>query len=83
MEGLTVEGSRSSTLIKVGQIGNDRPIETVTERWYSPDLQVVVMTHSRDPRSGVSIFRLTDIRRAEPDASLFTVPAGYKIEASK
>ncbi len=83
MEGLTVEGSRSSTLIAAGQIGNDRPIETVSERWYSPDLQVVVMTHSHDPRSGDTVFRLTDIRRAEPDASLFTIPAGYRIEAGK
>ena len=80
MEGLTVEGKGSSSIIPVGQIGNNRPIETTTERWYSPDLQVVVMTRSNDPLTGETVFRLTEIRRAEPDPSLFVIPAGFNIE---
>jgi hypothetical protein len=28
---------------------------------------------------GESTFRLTNIQRAEPDATLFQVPAGYKV----
>jgi hypothetical protein len=82
MEGLTVEGTRTSSIIPAGQIGNDRPIETTTERWYSADLQVVVMTRSHDPRTGETVFRLTEIRRAEPAASMFVIPAGFHIEPS-
>lgn len=80
VEGLTVEGTRTSSIIPAGQIGNDRPIETTTERWYSPDLQVVVMTRSNDPRTGETVFRLTEIQRAEPAASMFVIPAGFNIE---
>lgn len=79
VEGLDADGSRTSTIIPTGQIGNDRPIQIIFERWYSPELQVVVMTHTLDPRSGEISFHLTNIRRAEPDHSLFVVPAGYRV----
>ena len=35
MEGVEVEGTRSTITIPVGQIGNDRPINIISERWYS------------------------------------------------
>jgi hypothetical protein len=79
MEGVSSEGERSTSTIDVGAIGNDRPISSVSERWYSPELQVNVMTLKSDPRTGQETFRLTNIHRAEPDASLFQVPAGYQI----
>ena len=55
-------------------MGNERPIEIVSERWYSPDLQVVVMTQHSDPRFGETSYRLTNIDRSEPAKSLFEVP---------
>lgn len=79
MEGVEVEGSRRVTTIPEGEIGNERPIETVTEKWYSPELKVYVMTKHTDPRFGETTYRLTNIRRGDQDASLFQVPAGYKI----
>ena len=33
----------------------------------------------KDPRSGDSSYRLTNINRSEPSASLFEVPADYRI----
>jgi hypothetical protein len=79
MEGVGAQGERQTRTIEAGAIGNDRPIQIVSEHWYSPDLQMDVMTRHSDPRTGEEITRLININRAEPDPSLFQVPAGYQI----
>jgi hypothetical protein len=79
MEGVPVKGVRMTHTIPAGQIGNDRPITIVTEVWTSPDLETVVYSKRSDPRMGEQTFRLTEIVRAEPNPSLFTVPADFKI----
>jgi hypothetical protein len=79
IEGIEAEGARTTITIPAGEIGNERPIEIISERWYSPELQTVVMTKHSDPRFGETVYRLTNISRTEPDASLFQVPADYKI----
>jgi hypothetical protein len=79
MEGLQVTGVRTTRTIPVGEIGNEKPIAIVTEVWTSPDLKTVVYSKRSDPRMGEQIFKLTNITRAEPDASLFTVPADFRV----
>lgn len=79
IEGVEAEGTRNTVAIPAGEIGNERPIEIVFERWYSPELQVVVMTRHSDPRFGETTYRLTNINRSEPARSLFEVPADYKV----
>jgi hypothetical protein len=83
IEGVNAEGSRTTTTIEAGAIGNDRPIQIVSERWYSPELQTVLMTKTTDPRMGESAFSLTNVHRGEPGAYLFQVPAGYTIADRK
>ena len=78
--GVEAEGTRTTMTIPAGQIGNERPIEIINERWYSPELQIVVMTKHIDPRFGENTYRLANIDRTEPARSLFEVPAGYRIE---
>ncbi len=80
VEGVECEGTRSVTTIPAGAIGNERPIETVRESWYSPELRMMVMTKQTDPRFGESTYRVTNISRSEPDASLFEVPSEYTIK---
>ncbi len=80
IEGVEAEGTRSIITIAVGQIGNDRPIEIVSERWDSPALQTVVLSKHSDPRIGQNTYRLTNINRSEPPHSLFEVPSDYTIE---
>ena len=80
IEGVEAEGTRTTVTIPAGAIGNERPIQIVSERWYSPDLQLVVMTRHSDPRFGETTYRLTNINRAEPDRTLFEVPAGYTVK---
>jgi len=40
IEGVEAEGTRTTLTIPAGEIGNERPIEIVSERWYSPELQL-------------------------------------------
>lgn len=80
IEGVEAEGTRTTITIPAGEIGNDRPIEIVNERWYSPELQLVVMSKHSDPRSGETTYKLTNINRSEPSKSLFEVPAGYTVK---
>ncbi len=80
VEGVNAEGTRITHTIPAGQIGNDLPIDVVTESWYSPDLQIVVMTKTSDPRFGDTVYRLTNIIRSEPSHSLFEVPSDYTIQ---
>ncbi len=79
MEGVQVTGVRTTQTIAAGKIGNDRPISIVTEVWTSPELKTIVLSKRNDPRMGELTFKLTNIQRAEPDPSLFTVPSDFKI----
>jgi hypothetical protein len=79
MEGLAVEGTRTTVTIPAGQIGNERPIDIVSERWFSQDLKVLMMSRQSDPRFGETTYRLTNITRSEPAPQLFEIPADFKI----
>jgi hypothetical protein len=80
IEGVEAEGTRRKVTIAAGEIGNERALEIVSERWYSPELQLVVMTRHSDPRFGETTYKLTNINRAEPAKSLFEVPSDYTIK---
>ena len=82
-DGVRADGKRTTRTIPAGAIGNEKPIAIVSERWFSPDLNVVVMTRNLDPRSGESVYRLTNIKRGEPSADLFKVPADYKVRSEE
>jgi hypothetical protein len=81
IEGLRVEGVRRTTTIPVGTIGNERPIVVTSDQWTSPDLKVLVLSESNDPRTGTSTYKLVNVKRGEPPASLFQVPADYTVVA--
>lgn len=80
ISGLVCEGTRVTAEIPAGQIGNDRAIQIVTEEWYSPELQTMVMTRTQDPMHGETLYRLVNVKRGEPDKSLFEVPPGYTVK---
>lgn len=83
MEGVEVEGARVTVTIPAGEVGNTRPLEIIDEAWYSPALQISLMTKHYDPRSGETTYRLTNLKRNEPDRALFEVPDGYTISVKK
>jgi len=80
IEGLNATGTRTTTTIPAGQVGNAQELKIISEQWFSDELQVLVMTKHRDPRSGETIYRLRNVLRAEPDPSLFTLPADYTVQ---
>jgi hypothetical protein len=80
IEGVIAKGTRVTTTLAVGKIGNDRPITIVHESWFSPELQAVVLSETKDPLSGDITYRLTNIQRANPPASLFEVPSDYNVQ---
>jgi hypothetical protein len=80
--GVAANGSRVTTTIPAGSIGNDQPIEIVSEQWLSPDLQVLVLTKHNDPRTGETTYHLNNIVRAEQARSLFEVPSDYTLQQS-
>ena len=83
IEGVSATGTRETSTIEAGSMGNDRPIQITSERWYSPELQLEVKSVRNDPRMGQTTHTLTNISRAEPDASLFKVPSDYKLDEGK
>jgi TonB family protein len=80
IEGVEAEGTRTTITFPAGMMGNERPINIVSERWYSPELQTVVMTKHSDPRFGETSYRLTNINRGEPARTLFEVPSDYAVK---
>lgn len=77
MEGLETQGTGTTTVFPAGAFGNERPIETVSEIWFSPALHTAVLTKRIDPRIGEMVTRLTNISLEEPDPLLFQIPADY------
>jgi hypothetical protein len=77
--GLETVGMRETTVIPTGSFGNNSPILTKREFWYSPQLGVNLISKVQDPRSGEQNFEVSDIAVGEPEAKLFAVPSGYKV----
>jgi len=79
LEGVTATGTRMVSTIPAGAIGNEQPIETTSERWFSPALQVIVKSTHSDPRIGLTTESLQNLTRAEPNPSLFQLPGDYVV----
>jgi len=77
-DGVRAEGKSTVWTIAAGTLGNKNAILITSESWYAPDLKVTVYSRYHDPRTGESIYRLANIRRAEPARDLFTIPAEYE-----
>jgi len=79
VNGVPARGTRVTTVVHAGAIGNDREFRSVSERWFSPDLNLIVKSVSTDPRFGSTTYELTNISRLSPAPYLFQVPADYEI----
>ena len=78
--GVSAEGTRYTRTIPAGQIGNDQPIVSVSESWYSPELQTVVMRTHSDPRFGSFTYALSNVQRQEQPSEKFAVPSDYTVK---
>jgi hypothetical protein len=82
IEGLRVEGTRRTTTLAPGAIGNERAIVVISEEWMSPELKTLVLSEHSDPRTGTSTYKLVNVKRGDPPASLFQVPADYTVQTA-
>jgi len=78
VNGVTATGTRVVRVIPVGALGNEKPITSTLEEWKSAELGIPVRITAKSSLGGTLTYELRDLQRAEPDASLFTVPTGYK-----
>jgi hypothetical protein len=81
--GIHATGTRVTTTIPAGKMGNEQPIQVTSESWYSPDLKVTVMTKHNDPWAGEMKTQFINVNPSEPDHSMFTVPSDYKVVDDK
>lgn len=79
IEGVEAEGTRTTVTIPAGQIGNEKAFDIVSERWYSAELQMTVLSRHSDPRTGENVYKITNVNRSEPLRSMFEVPADYTV----
>jgi hypothetical protein len=77
IEGVRVDGERTTWTIEAGRMGNEEPIVITRDVWTSPELLLTVQSREFDPRSGETTYRLGKLRRGEPDPALMKVPADY------
>ena len=77
--GVEVHGTRFTTTVPAGQMGNDRPIDTTQESWTAPGLGLELRAVRDDPRSGKTTREVQSLDLGEPPISMFQPPEGYKM----
>jgi hypothetical protein len=79
MENVTAHGNRLTRTIPAGVSGTGKDVVIVDEYWYSDELHMNMLTKHSDPRTGVQVLTITQLKREEPNAGMFEVPSGYKV----
>lgn len=77
--GMETQGTRETTTINAGAIGNDKPIVITKEFWFSPQLKLNLMVKREDPRSGSQTFTATNLVTGDPQPMLFEIPKGFQL----
>lgn len=80
IEGFTATGTRRTHTLAAGAIGNERPIVSVSESWFSPELKTTLLWKQDNPQSGQRISKVVNIQTAAPDPLLFQAPADYTVK---
>lgn len=83
INGISAQGTRTTITIPAGQIGNDREIKVVSERWFSPDLQMLIKSSNKDPRFGETTYQLTNVLQGAQDPTLFQIPSDFTVNGLK
>jgi hypothetical protein len=79
IDGQSVIGTRETTTTSAGALGNDHPLVSTREFWYSAELQTNLAVTRDDPREGKQVIRLKGLSVSEPNPELFKVPIGYTV----
>lgn len=79
MNGVELTGLRRERTIPAEASGTGKPIVITDDFWYAPQLFVYLIIRHDDPRTGEQMVAVSEIDRHEPDATIFAVPADYKV----
>jgi hypothetical protein len=81
LDGMTVRHGRrrQSTTYPAQSTGLGHSTTTISDYWFSPELQAFLLVKQVGPDATVHTLQLRDISRLEPAAALFTVPRGYHV----
>jgi hypothetical protein len=80
IEGFTVSLMRHTRTVPAGEKGNDKPLISTNESWYSKDLAIALLTTTENPESGKFVHKLVNIHTGDPDPLLFQVPADFTVK---
>lgn len=80
IDGLDVTGTRETITINPGVVGNQKPLVSTREFWYSADLETNLAVTRNDPREGMQVIQLSYISRYEPEPEKLQVPAGFTVK---
>lgn len=83
MFGLSVTGTRETDANVAGTHGSSRLALSQTETWYSADLHMPMSVIRTNPQMGQVTLTVTELTRAEPDASWFAPPSGFEVKSAQ
>jgi hypothetical protein len=83
IEGFTTKGMRIVYTTPAGAMGNDKPMTSSSERWYSSDLKMALLTIYESPESGKHVTKLLNIHTGDPDPLLFQAPADFTVNETQ
>jgi hypothetical protein len=78
--GMKLRHGRETTSYPAGFASSKDAYTVVTEYWYSQELQSFVLVKQLDPLNSVQTLTLRNIRRENPDVSLFVIPKDYRVQ---
>jgi len=79
MEGLVVQGRRTTVTYPAGSMGNDRDITNVSEIWTNQELHLMILQVHSDPRNGETTTKIENLSRTQPDPNLFLPLPDYQV----
>jgi len=82
IEEVDCNGTRTTTTIPAGAIGNEKPISMVRETWYAPAIAAVAESTTEDPRYGKTN-HLANVQLSETSRLLFEAPGDFKISVRR
>jgi hypothetical protein len=79
VDGMSVRHGRESVKPSPNSSRKNGAYATLTDYWFSQDLQAFVLAKRTGPGKSQHTIKLSDISRDEPDPSLFAVPPDYNV----
>ncbi|HEY6446626.1 MAG TPA: hypothetical protein VIY53_09215 [Acidobacteriaceae bacterium] len=79
VDGMDTAGTRVTTTLAPGTMGNDKPVTRTIETWRSDQLALNLISVRSAPLTGTQTFTITELDPNPPDPQLFEPPDGFKV----